>query len=97
MKSLSQNSSWHLDKKVPIGIIFAVLSVFMVNQTQSVELRKDVEFLKMQTAEQHLRDDAQDKANADARSLLRASLSRIEENQYRIMELMAQEARNRKQ
>lgn len=48
--------SWHLDKKVPIGFIFA-----LIVQTVSVvwffaDLKKDVELLKQDAAALHVRD-----------------------------------------
>ena len=78
--------SWHFDKKVPLAIILVLASQFVGGLWILAEMRKDIEFLKMQISEQHMRDDRQDKSGADAMSLVRAQLDRIEGNQYRMAE-----------
>ena len=83
---MGELSSWHFDKKVPIAIIFAIASQFIGGLWVLAEMRKDIEVLKMQMSEQRVRDDRQDKTAADAMSLVRAQLDRIEGNQYRMAE-----------
>lgn len=90
------DSSWSLDKKIPLTLLVALVSQFLAGMWFLAEVKKDVEFLKVQVVEQHLRDDMQDRSGADARSLLRAQLDRIEGNQYRMLENQAQEVRHKK-
>ena len=78
--------SWHLDRKVPVAIILVIASQFVGGLWVLAEMRKDIEVLKMQMSEQRVRDDRQDKTGADAMSLVRAQLDRIEGNQYRMAE-----------
>ena len=94
--SNTQSNNWHLDKKVTIIILCAILSTLWSGLLVFADMHKDIELLKVQFLEQHQRDDAQDKAGADARSLLRAQLDRIESNQYRMIEQQVLSMRGRK-
>lgn len=58
--------SWHLDKKVPLSLIFAMLVQGVVVIGVIADIKKDVEVLKAAQFEQRFRDDRQDKTTADA-------------------------------
>ncbi len=78
--------SWHLDKKVPLGLIVAMLI-----QTGGVfyayaELRKDIEYLRLQVHVQEQRDQRQDSDMKEAMSLLRESLGTLNAKLDRLIE-----------
>lgn len=78
--------SWHLDKKVPLGLIVAMLL-----QTGGVfyayaELRKDIEYLRLQVHVQEQRDNRQDADMKEAMNLLRESLSTLNAKMDRLIE-----------
>lgn len=86
METNYESESWHLDRKVPIAILVVLASQFVGGLWVLAEMRKDIEYLKIQVVEQHQRDDRQDRVGSDALSLVRAQLDRIEANQYRMAE-----------
>ena len=81
-----RDNSWHLDKKVPLTLIFA-----MMVQTGAVvwavaDIKKDVEILKMQALGQHERDERQDKSSAEAYTRLSAYLEKMDAKLDRLVE-----------
>ena len=65
---------WHLDKKVPLSLIFAMLVQAGFVIVALADLKKDVEVLKVQAASQSQRDTRQDSDMREAMNLLRDSL-----------------------
>lgn len=79
---------WHLDKKVPLSLIFAMLVQAGMVILAITDIKKDVEILKAQSAMQVTRDVRQDSDMRDAMQLLReqflgmnAKLDRLIERQ----------------
>ena len=60
-----QKESWHLDRKVPLGLIFAMLTQGAMMIWAIADIKKDVEVLKAQTYMQRERDEQQDKAQRE--------------------------------
>lgn len=78
--------SWHLDKKVPLSLIFAMLvQAGMVIMAIS-DIKKDVEFLKVQVNTQAERDSRQDQDMKEAMTLLRESLGSLNDKIDRLIE-----------
>lgn len=71
------DSHWHLDKKVPVGIIVVLLGYGIAGMWFVADIKKDVEILKAATSAQAVRDDRQDRAVADGVTLLRNDMAYI--------------------
>ena len=69
---------WHLDKKVPLSLIFAMLVQAGMVVWAIADIKKDVEILKVQTTTQHDRDERQDKSAAEAYQRLSYQLEKID-------------------
>jgi len=78
--------SWHLDKKVPISLIVAILLQTGGVVVAFVDLKKDVEYLRVQVVTQRDRDDRQDKTLNDVVSRLEAQLVRMDTKLDRLIE-----------
>lgn len=77
---------WHLDKKVPLSLIFAMLVQAAMVIIAITDIKRDVEILKSQYASQHDRDERQDKATTEALQLVRAALEKIDAKLDRLTE-----------
>lgn len=80
------NDQWHLDKKVPLSLIFAMLVQGAMVIWAVADIKKDVELLKSQFTTQHDRDERQDKTSAEGFALLRAQLERMDSKLDRLIE-----------
>ena len=80
------SEGWHLDKKVPISIILALLMQGVVGLWAIADIKKDVEILKSQVAAQHERDERQDRLLADAMLLIRSDMKEIKDQLNRLIE-----------
>ncbi len=78
--------SWHLDKKVPISLIVAILLQTGGVVVAFVDLKKDVEYLRVQVVTQRDRDDRQDKTLNDVVVRLEAQLVRMDTKLDRLIE-----------
>jgi hypothetical protein len=80
------DGKWHLDRKVPIGIIVA-LCVQLASFIWFMS-KMDSRIFALETAKfaQHERDEAQDKTSADSDALIRAQLMRIDDKLDRLLE-----------
>ena len=78
--------SWHLDKKVPITLIVALLVQTVGVVAAFVDLKKDVEYLRAQVITQRDRDDRQDKVLGDVVARLEAQLVRMDSKLDRLIE-----------
>lgn len=81
-----QNDNWHLDKKVPLSLIFAMLMQGAMVIWAIADVKKDVEILKMQIATQIGRDERQDKASQESMQLLGARLEKMDLKLDRLIE-----------
>lgn len=81
---------WHLDKKVPLSLIFSMIVQACLVVWAIADIKKDVEVLKVQTASeflgQHDRDRRQDDQAAAALAIIRAQLERMENKMDRVIE-----------
>ena len=82
----SMNEHWHLDKKVPLSLIFAMLVQAAMVVWAIADIKKDVEILKAQSLVQRDRDDRQDKAAAEAYLRLSYQLEKIDSKLDRLAE-----------
>jgi hypothetical protein len=72
-----KEDQWHLDKKVPLSLIFAMLVQAAMVIWAIADIKKDVEVLKAAMVQQIDRDSRQDKAASDAVSLVREDIKEI--------------------
>jgi hypothetical protein len=77
---------WHLDKKVPLSLIFAMLVQAGMVIVAISEIKKDVEVLKSQANAQMQRDNRQDSDMREAMNLLRDSLNVLNMKLDRLIE-----------
>ena len=77
---------WHLDKKVPLSLIFAMLVQAGMVIVAISDIKKDVEFLKVQVHTQAERDSRQDQDMKEAMTLLRESLGSLNSKIDRLIE-----------
>lgn len=80
------DSGWHLDKKVPLSLIFAMLVQVVVVVWSIAEIKRDVEVLKVQVLTQAQRDTRQDADMQSAMTLLRLSLKDLSDKLDRLIE-----------
>ena len=78
--------SWHLDKKVPLSLIFALLIQAAMVIWAVADIKKDVEILKSRVTAQQDRDDRQDKSMSDAVQQFVSRLERIDSKLDRLIE-----------
>jgi hypothetical protein len=85
--SSSQNEEhWHLDKKVPLSLIFAMLVQAALVIWAVADIKKDVEILKTQMSTQHDRDERQDKSANDTYQRLSYQLEKMDAKLDRLVE-----------
>ena len=77
---------WHLDKKVPLSLIFAMLVQAGMVIWAIADIKKDVEVLKAQSTTQNQRDARQDADMQGAMTLLRESLRNLNDKLDRLIE-----------
>jgi hypothetical protein len=77
---------WHLDKKVPLGIIFALLMQFGMAFLAYGDLKKDVELLKADQMVLHQRDTAQTDSLKEALRLMQDQFQRLDSKLDRLIE-----------
>lgn len=82
----TQNESWHLDKKVPLSLIFAMLIQAAMVIWAVADIKKDVEILKSRVATQQDRDDRQDKTLGEVVARLQTQLERMDGKLDRLIE-----------
>ena len=78
--------SWHLDKKVPLSLIFAMLIQAAMVIWAVADIKKDVEILKSRVATLQDRDDRQDKTLGEVVSRLQTQLERMDGKLDRLIE-----------
>lgn len=84
--SAPTKESWHLDKKVPLSLIFAMLIQAAMVIWAVADIKKDVEILKSRVTAQQDRDDRQDKSMSDAVQQFVSRLERIDSKLDRLIE-----------
>lgn len=71
------DNQWHLDKKVPLSLIFAMLIQGVAIVWVIADIKKDVEVLKAAMTLQADRDNRQDRAAYEAVALVREDLHEV--------------------
>jgi len=86
MTSAQREDQWHLDKKVPLGLILTILVQAGMVIWAIADIKKDVEVLKHQVVVLHERDNTQELANKSTFDLIRAQMERIDAKLDRLIE-----------
>lgn len=86
MSTEKQNDQWHLDKKVPLSLIFAMLVQAAMVILAISDIKKDVEVLKAQTVSQRDRDDRSERITNETFQLLRNQLDKMDQKLDRVLE-----------
>lgn len=81
-----KEGQWHLDKKVPLSLIFAMLVQAAMVIWAIADIKKDVEVLKAAMVQQIDRDSRQDKAAADAVGLVREDIKEVKSMLQKLLE-----------
>ncbi len=77
---------WHLDKKVPITLIFVLLMQGVAGILAVAEIKKDVELLKADNISLHTADTRQIQDAKDDRGVIRETLQEITRKVDRLIE-----------
>lgn len=77
---------WHLDKKVPISMILAILSLALTGFWGFADLKKDVELLKANALVLHQRDDKQEADIKDSLAQIRQQYDALSAKLDRLIE-----------
>jgi len=80
------DNQWHLDKKVPLSLIFAMLVQAAMVIWAIADIKKDVEVLKAAMVQQIDRDNRQDRAGAEAVALMREDLREVKSMLQKLLE-----------
>jgi len=80
------DNQWHLDKKVPLSLIFAMLVQAAMVIWAIADIKKDVEVLKAAMAQQIDRDNRQDRAGSEAMALVREDLREVKSMLQKLLE-----------
>lgn len=80
---------WHLDKKVPLTLIFAMLMQGAMVIWAIADIKKDVELIKADNAVLHQRDNQQGQDLRDAMALVREQYREISDRLQRLIERRA--------
>jgi hypothetical protein len=80
------DNRWHLDKKVPISIIVVLVMQAASGLWLLADMRRDIDVLKVQYAQQRDRDEKQDEQFAQAMTLVRTEMRSISDKLDRLIE-----------
>jgi len=92
-KPYRAQENWHLDKKVPLSLIFAMLVQAAMVIWAIADIKKDVEVLKAAMVQQLDRDSRQDKAASEAVSLVREDIKEVKLMLSRLIDRQARPAK----
>lgn len=81
-----QDNRWHLDKKVPVGIILVLLFQGVAGIWAIADIKKDVELLKDARIAQRERDSRQDMATTETVALVRSDIQELGRKLDRLIE-----------
>jgi hypothetical protein len=84
--SAPTKEAWHLDKKVPLSLIFAMLIQAAMVIWAVADIKKDVEILKSRVTAQQDRDERQDRTVNEIAAELRTRLERMDTKLDRLIE-----------
>ena len=77
---------WHLDKKVPLSLIMAMLLQAAAAIWAFADMKKEIEVIKMQVSQQRDRDERQDRAASEAYLRLSNQLEKMDAKLDRIVD-----------
>jgi hypothetical protein len=78
--------SWHLDKKVPLSLIMALLVQSGMVIYAVADVKKDVEYLKLQVITQESRDNRQDVDRKEDQAYIREVFKTFDAKLDRLIE-----------
>jgi hypothetical protein len=81
-----EQSGWHLDKKVPLGLIFTILVQAGMVIWAIADIKKDVELLKQDTAALHIRDTLNTDSLKEALAIMREQYKSLDTKLDRLIE-----------
>lgn len=81
-----RSEQWHLDKKVPLSLIFAMVLQGAAIVWVIADIKKDVEVLKAAMTLQAERDNRQDRSAFEAVALVREDLREVKAMLSRLVE-----------
>ena len=86
----TQDNGWHLDKKVPIGLIIGMVAQVVIGAwwvtSQLAEQRKDIELIKADVIVLHQRDNQSTDSLREAMRLMQEQFSRLDAKLDRLIE-----------
>ena len=82
----SRDDQWHLDKKVPLSLIFAMLCQGAMVVWAIADIKKDVELLKAESANLHQRATLQNDAFKDNMQQIREQFRNLDGKLDRLIE-----------
>ena len=85
-----EREGWHLDKKVPIGLLGVLLMQGVAGIWAIAGIKSDVEILKAAQTVQHERDDRQDRESVSSIAHIRADVQEIGRKIDRLIERQGQ-------
>lgn len=77
---------WHLDKKVPLSLIAAMIAQVVVVTMFFADIKRDVELLKAKTAAMETQSNADKNTLRDSLQILRDQFSRMDAKLDRLVE-----------
>lgn len=80
------DDKWHLDKKVPLSLIFAMVVQVVVVTMFFADIKRDVELLKADVITLHQRDSRIEIDSKEQIRLLQEHLTRIDQKLDRLIE-----------
>jgi hypothetical protein len=83
---MQEPTGWHLDKKVPLGLIFTILVQAGMVIWAIADIKKDVELLKQDAVALHARDTSQADSLREAMKLMQDQFSRLDAKLDRLIE-----------
>ena len=83
---MQPSDGWHLDKKVPLTLIFTILLQAAMVIWAIADIKKDVELLKQDAVALHVRDTAQADSLKEAMKLMQDQFSRLDTKLDRLIE-----------
>jgi hypothetical protein len=86
MTDKSRDDQWHLDKKVPLSLIFAMIVQGGMVILAIADIKKDVEVLKADTINLHQRAAAQNDSFKEAMQVMRDQFRNLDSKLDRLIE-----------